>query len=243
MTEDRRMTVAEHLHDLRRTILIGGGAWAIATAIAFIYNGALLWFLLRPLRAVLTHVNHATDIPIFTSPTAGFTIPFKVALCAGFVMALPIILWQVWDFVSPALRKTERRFALPLLVSGVALFLLGAVVAYLVMPIGLSFLVSFPGSAASYLPDVEQYISFFLLLVMVFGLTFELPIVVILLGLLGIVSSKWLRGRRPMLWVGLAFIALIVTPGSDPFTPAVLFVPLVVLLEASMLVLDKGLHK
>ena len=158
-------------------------------------------------------------------------------------MALPIILWQVWTFVSPGLKPAERKFAWPFIVSALTLFAAGGAFAYFVMPIGLNFLAGFLGGNATFLPDLNSYLTFFTLLIVIFGATFELPIAIILLGMLGIVSSRFLRARRKGIWVGIIFVALVVTPGADPFTPTALFIPLIILFEASILVLDKVLKR
>lgn len=242
---DRRMTIVEHLEELRRVLIISGAAWIVATIVAFVFHGWLFDILLHPLNIVASqnHKNFLVPGAIFTSPTEGLTIPLKISAYAGVILALPVILWQLWTFVAPGLRPVERRFAGPFIASSLVLFAVGACFAYFVMPIGLNFLAGFLGGNATYLPDINQYLDFLMLLVLAFGVTFELPIVVILLGLLGVVSSRWLRRRRRAVWVGIVFVALVVTPGADPFTPTALFIPLIVLFEASILVLDKVLKR
>jgi sec-independent protein translocase protein TatC len=242
VNDERRMTVIEHLEELRRCLAISLGAWIAATILAFAFNGRLLDLLERPIKGVLaSHHQHLLPggAPIVTSPTEPLTIPLKVSAIAGLVIALPVILWQMWSFVSPGLRPAERRFALPFGISAIVLFAVGACFAYFVMPIGLGFLAGFLGGNATFLPDLNAYLNFFTLLIVVFGVTFEMPIAVILLGLLGLVSSRWLSRRRKGIWVAIIFVALVVTPGADPFTPTALFVPLILLFEASILVLDK----
>jgi sec-independent protein translocase protein TatC len=235
----RRMTVVEHLEELRRVLLISAVAWLVATVVAFIFHGAIVEFLLRPLTTVLGKTNHITSTAIFTSPTEGLSIPIKISAIVGLIGALPVILWQVWGFVAPGLRPVERRFVGPFVVSATLLFVAGAAFAYFVMPIGLNFLATFLGNSAVYLPDINSYLSFLLLLIVAFGVTFELPVVVILLGIVGIVSSRRLRSKRKAIWVGIIVAALVVTPGADPYTPTALFVPLILFFEASILILDK----
>jgi sec-independent protein translocase protein TatC len=237
VNEERRMTIIEHLEELRRVLMISVGAWVAATIGVFIFRNPVLDVLERPIKHVLH--GHVFQQPIVTNITEPLTIPLKVSAIAGFAVALPVILWQVWTFVSPGLRPAERKFAWPFVVSAVALFGAGGAFAYFVMPIGLNFLAGFLGGNATFLPDLNSYLTFFTLLIVIFGATFELPIVIILLGMLGIVSSRWLRSRRKGIWVGIIFTALVITPGADPFTPTALFVPLIVLFEASILILDK----
>ncbi|HVS42643.1 MAG TPA: twin-arginine translocase subunit TatC [Candidatus Dormibacteraeota bacterium] len=238
------MTIIEHLEELRRVLMISAGAWVVATTGCFFFRNWLFDFLERPIKTVLRNQHqHLTPTPIITQVTEPLTIPLKVSAIAGFAVALPIILWQVWTFVSPGLKPAERKFAWPFIVSAVILFAAGGAFAYFVMPIGLNFLAGFLGSNATFLPDLNSYLTFFTLLIVIFGATFELPIAILLLGMLGIVSSRMLRSRRKGIWVGIVFVALVVTPGADPFTPTALFIPLIVLFEASILILDKVMKR
>ena len=238
------MTLVQHLEELRRVLLISAVAWVVATVLAFVFHGAIFDFLLRPLTTVLGRTNnHITSTAVFTSPTEGLTIPVKISAIAGFIGALPVILWQVWTFVAPGLRPVEKKFVGPFVASAFLLFLGGAAFAYFVMPIGLNFLATFLGNSAVYLPDINSYLSFLVLLIVAFGVTFELPVVVILLGVVGIVSSKLLRRKRKVIWVGIVAASLLVTPGADPYTPTALFIPLIIFFEASVLILDKALKR
>lgn len=247
MNDERRMTILEHLEELRRVLMISVGAWVVATTGCFFFRGWVFDFLERPIKNVLRNQhqhlvgggNLDLTSPIVTGVTETLTIPLKVSAIAGFAVALPIILWQVWTFVAPGLKPAERKFAWPFIVSAVVLFAAGGAFAYFVMPIGLNFLAGFLGTNATFLPDLNSYLTFFTLLIVIFGATFELPIAILLLGLLGIVSSRFLRARRKGIWVGIIFVALVVTPGADPFTPTALLIPLIVLFEASILILDK----
>lgn len=233
------MTIVEHLEELRRVLIVSAIAWAVATTAAFVFHAAIFDFLLRPLTTVLAKTNHLTSTAIFTSPTEGLTIPIKISALVGLIGSMPVTLWQVWTFVAPGLRPVERKFVGPFIASALLLFAGGSAFAYFVMPIGLNFLATFLGPSAIYLPDINSYLSFLLLLIIAFGVTFELPVVIILLGLLGIVSSRRLRARRKGIWVGIIFAALVVTPGADPYTPTALFIPLILFFEASVLILDR----
>ncbi|MDQ6855957.1 MAG: twin-arginine translocase subunit TatC [Candidatus Dormibacteraeota bacterium] len=240
----RHMTLVQHLEELRRVLLISAIAWILATILAFVFHGAIFDFLLRPLTTVLGKTNnHITSTAIFTTPTEGLTIPVKISAIAGLIGAMPVILWQVWTFVAPGLRPVEKKFVGPFVASAFLLFVGGAAFAYYVMPIGLNFLATFLGNSAVYLPDINSYLSFLLLLIVAFGVTFELPVVVILLGVVGLVSSKLLRRKRKGIWVGIIATSLVVTPGADPYTPLALFIPLIIFFEASVLILDKALKR
>src|SRR3984885_6916895 len=217
------------------------GAWLIGTAIAFIFNGFFLGILLHPLHTVLanSHSIIPNDEAIITSPTEGLTVPLKISAVVGIVIALPIVLWQVWSFVSPGLRPKERKFVGPFIASALVLFAAGAVFAYFIMPLGLNFLTNFLSGHAVYFPDINSYIGFFLIIVFIFGITFEMPIVLVLLGLLGLVSSKKLKGWRKIAYVAIIIVSLVITPGADPFTPTLLAIPLLLLYEVSIIVLQR----
>jgi sec-independent protein translocase protein TatC len=241
VNDEGRMTIIEHLEELRKVLMIAVGAWVVATIGCFFFRNWLFDILERPIKTVLRnqHQHLLPPTPIVTGVTETLTIPLKVSAIAGFAVSLPIIVWQVWTFVSPGLRPAERKFAWPFIVSAVTLFAAGSTFAYFVMPVGLNFLAGFLSGNATFLPDLNSYLTFFTLLIVIFGATFELPIAILLLGMLGIVSSRWLRSRRKGIWVGIVFVALVVTPGADPFTPTALFLPLIALFEASVLILDK----
>jgi sec-independent protein translocase protein TatC len=241
--DERRMTVVEHLQDLRRVLIVSLSVWAAGTVVAAVFNHFLLGVLEYPLTHVLATHNHLISKPIITSPTELVTIPVEVAMVGGLVIALPVILWQLWTFVSPGLRRAERRFALPLVASALILFGAGACLAYFLMPLWLNLLTSIVGGNAIFFPDLNQYLSFLTLLIVAFGVTFELPVVIVLLGLLGVISSGWLRRRRKWAWGVIVLGAELVTPGVDPFTPLVLALPLVGLFELSVLVLAKPLRR
>ena len=241
--DERRMTIVEHLEELRRVLIISGAAWVVATIVAFIFNRQVISFLERPIVDVLGQGNHLVKKPILTDPLETITVPLKISSIVGIIAALPVIVWQFWGFVKPGLRPVERRFAGPFIASSLILFGVGAAFAYLVMPLGLNFLANFLGNDIEFLPNLNEYLSFLMILILVFGVTFELPVVIVLLGVLGIVSSKWLRARRKGIYVGIIFTALIVTPGADPFTPTALAIPLLVLFEVSIVILSRVLKR
>jgi sec-independent protein translocase protein TatC len=231
--EERRMTVIEHLEELRRVLIISLIAWAVATVIGFIISGFVLEIVLGPVKQVI-----GPGKPLFfTSPIDKFFLYFKVGIFTGFILASPVILWQVWTFVAPGLRRNERRFAIGFVASAVALFAMGIGFAFFAMPIALRFLIGIGTPDIQYLPIAGSYINFVLILIAVFGVTFELPLAMTMLGLAGIVSAKFLSRNRLKFWVGIFAGANMVTPGIDPFTPTLLTLPLIILFELSILVI------
>ena len=231
--DERRMTIIEHLEELRRVLIISLIAWAVATLIGFLLSGVVLEIVLGPIK----HVLGAGKVLYFTGPIDKFFLYFKVGIFTGFILASPIILWQVWTFVAPGLHRNERRFAIGFVSSAVVLFAMGIAFSFFAMPIALRFLIGIGTSDIQYLPIAASYINFVLILIAIFGVTFELPLAMTLLGLAGIVSARFLARNRFKFWLGIFAGANMVTPGVDPFTPTLLTLPLVILFEASILVI------
>ena len=239
--DERRMTIVQHLEGGGGVRIWGMGAWGAGMGMACLFNGCVISLLLQPLKTTLkgSHSIVPGGKAVFFTPTEGLTVPLKVSAVVGIVIALPIVLWQIWKFVSPGLRPKERKFVGPFIASALLLFAGGAAFAYFIMPVGLNFLTNFLSGNAVYLPDINSYIGFFLVVVFIFGITFEMPVAIVLLGLLGFVSSKKLKGWRKISYVGIIVVALVITPGADPFTPTALEIPLLILYEASLIVLQR----
>src|SRR2546429_4239298 len=227
------MTVLEHLEELRRVLIISLISWAVGTIIGFAISGFVLEILLQPVRAVIG----GQHIVYFTGPIDKFFLYFKVGIFTGFILSSPVILWQVWTFVAPGLHRNERRFAVGFVTSAVLLFAIGIGFAFFAMPIALRFLIGFGTSEIQYLPLASSYINFVLILIAIFGVTFELPLAMTMLGLAGIVSARTLSSQRFKFWIGIFAGAAMVTPGVDPVTPTLLAVPLIILFEISILVI------
>ena len=222
------MSVVEHLEDLRRALIIALIAWGVATIAAIFVSGRVISFLVT--RAGL---NHA----IYLQPGGGVILQLKVAMYIGVVLAAPVIIQQVWWFVSPGLQPKERRFVLPLVVATIVFFAIGVGVAMFALPLYIKVLNSLSPAEVTYLPDVTELVGFVLIMVIGFGLVFELPVVLFVLGMLRIISSRWLYKRRPYWFLGLGVLANFLTPGVDPLTPMIMFVPLYIFFEATALLL------
>ena len=226
--DDDRMSVIEHLEALRRVLIISLIAWGIATVASIFLSGHVITFLLD--RSGLHH-------GVYLQPGGGVLLQLKVALYIGVVLASPVIIQQLWWFVSPGLHPRERRFILPLIVATIFFFALGVAVAVFALPLYLNVLNRFSPPDVTYLPDLSQFISFVLLMVIGFGIVFELPVVLFVLGMLRITNSRWLYKRRPYFFLGLGLLANFLTPGADPLTPLIMFIPLYVFFEGTALLL------
>jgi sec-independent protein translocase protein TatC len=226
--EEQRMSIIEHLEALRRMLIISLVAWALATVAAFFISGRVITLLVN--QAGLTHV-------VYLQPAGGVLNQLKVAMYIGIIISAPIVIQQVWWFVSPGLHPHERRFVLPLVIATVFFFALGVAVAVFALPLYLRILNSFSPTNVTYLPDLGAFISFVLLMVIGFGLIFELPVVLFVLGMLRIISSRWLYKNRAWWFLGLGLLANFLTPGVDPITPLIMFIPLYVFYEGTSLLL------
>jgi len=222
------MSVLQHLEALRRALIISLIAWAITTVGSLFLAGKVIGLLVD--RAGIGHA-------IFLAPAGGVLLQLKVAMYIGIVLAAPVVIQQVWWFVSPGLHPHERRFVLPMVVATVIFFAIGVSVAVFALPLYLKVLNSLSPPNVVYLPDITQLVSFVLVMVIGFGLVFELPVVLFVLGMLRIISSKWLYKTRAYWFLGLGILANFLTPGVDPLTPMIMFIPLYLFYEGTALLL------
>ena len=226
--EEQRMSVIEHLEALRRMLIVIIVAWGITTIAGFVVSGQVVEWLVS--RAGLGHA-------VYLGPGSFVLTRLQVAIYIGFIIAAPVVIQQIWWFVSPGLHRNERKLTLPLIVATIFFFGLGVAAALYALPLYIRVLNSFAPTNVTYLADVAQLVGFILLMVIGFGVVFELPVVLVVLGLLGIVRSRWLYKNRIWWFVGLALVANFLTPGVDPLTPLLMFVPLYIFFEMSALVL------
>ena len=222
------MSVIEHLEALRRVLIVSLIAWAAATVFAFFISSRVIDLLIT--RAGLHNA-------VYLQPAGGILNELKVAMYIGVIIAGPVVIQQIWWFISPGLHPNERRFVLPLVVATVFFFLVGVAVAIFALPLYLRVLNSFAPPDVHYLPDLSQFLSFVLLMVIGFGIVFELPVVLFVLGMLRIVNTRWLYKRRPYFFLALGLVANFLTPGADPLTPLIMFIPLYVFFEGTTLLL------
>ncbi len=228
--DDARMSIVEHLEDLRRALIISLIGWIAMTIVAFVFWKPILEFLIR--RANLTESGL-----IFLAPTGGFMIGLKIAFVVGLVAAAPVIIWQIWWFVSPGLHDHEKRLIVPLIGATSFFFLLGVGFAMFSLPLIMRVLTGFAPPELRYLPDGNELLGFVMLITISFGIVFELPVVLYTLGLLRIISSRWLYRHRAYWVVGLGLLANFMTPGGDPLTPLLVFVPMWFFWESTALLL------
>ena len=226
------MSLVDHLSELRRRIGISLLAVALGTVVGFFFSAQLITFLKAPLNL---------DKPlVYTGLGDAFFINLKLAIVVGIVLAMPVLLWQLWAFISPGLTREERRLARPWVPLALAFFVIGVVVAYVILPFASTFLLSFSSPDLQPLITASEYFGFVTTLCLVFGLVMEYPIVLVLLAKVGIITSARLRSSRRVVILAIAIISAVVTPGGDPISPTVLGVTMYLLYEFSIVLIRLG---
>jgi sec-independent protein translocase protein TatC len=227
------MPFLDHLEELRWRIIYSLLALGVAVGLGFwlAVQYDAVGLLARPILPLIPEHKLA-----FLHPSEGFTVILDTAMTFGFVLASPVIIYQVWAFLAPALKKHERRVGLGVLFSGLVLFVSGAALAYfVVVPLALPWLFSFGGPSLVPLITAEDYFSFIFAMVLTFGVSFELPIVILALATLGIVTPMFLTKYRRHAIVLIVIVGAFLTPGDMVWTTIALSVPLYGLYELSVL--------
>ena len=230
--ENTQETFISHLIELRSRLLRSIVAIVVVLVCLFPWAKDIYAALAAPLLKALPHGSTmiATDV------TGTFLVPLKVTLMAAFLIALPYVLYQMWAFVAPGLYHHEKRLALPVIFSSVIFFALGMAFAYfIVFPIAFGFFAGYTPTGVQMMTDIDKYLSFVLTMFIAFGITFEVPVVVIVLVRLGVVKLETLRSIRGYVVVGAFVVGAIFTP-PDILSQVMLAVPLWLLFELGLLV-------
>jgi len=223
------VTLIEHFEELRKRLFIALAAWVVGSSVAFVFRFMILDWLKEPLPASMT-LN-------YFSVLEPFTVSMQIAAFFGVVLASPVIIGQVWGFVAPGLYAEERRYALPFVLFGVLAFVAGAAFAYyVVLPFTIPVLLGFLGSEAVGLLSIGRYIATILMLMGMFGLMFEMPVVGFLFARIGLVTHAGLVKSRRWAIVGGMALAAVITPTGDPFNLALVAIPLIALFEVTVVV-------
>ncbi len=231
----QRMSLVAHLTELRRRVMISTIAVAVGAVVGFLLYNRVLSFLQQPYCDLKAQKKLAgTCNFVITDPLEGVTTRFKVSAYIGLALALPIVLWQVWRFITPGLHPKEKRYAIPFIVSSVLLFMLGGLIAVLTFPQALSFLISVSGDQVETLFGPARYISLYTLIMLAFGVAFEFPVVLVFLQVANVLTpGKLLRTWRIAV-VGIFIVAAVITPSQDPYSLLGMAVPMTVFYFASI---------
>jgi sec-independent protein translocase protein TatC len=225
------MPLVAHLAELRRRLIISIIAVVIGGIVGFLLYNRILGILIRP----YTDVTGKTDF-VFFDPLEAFATRLKVAAWSGVFMASPVVLWQLWRFITPGLHKKEKRYAIPFIVSSILLFLLGGVVAMFTFKSALRFLIGVGGDHLTPLFSASKFLSLIILMIIAFGVAFEFPVLLVCLELAGVLTSRRLRKwRRPAIVV-IVSVAAVITPSQDPYSLFAMAVPMYIFYEASILI-------
>lgn len=232
------MTLVEHLTELRQRIIKSVIAIVVGGVVIAIFYDQIFDALIEPYCAALEEIDEESFLEgcglVQTEPLEGFSLYFTVVGYGGLMLAIPFILWQVWQFVVPGLYPHERKYAVPFVGSGALLFFFGSGLAYWSIPRALGFLLDIGGDNLISLLSPAPYISFVIKMLVAFGLGFQFPLILILLQLIGVVTAEQLRSGRRYAIVGIVVLVAVLTPSGDPITLGVLSVPMYVFYEAAI---------
>lgn len=236
------MTLMEHLSELRNRLVIS--VIAVAAGMAIIggpFYQPVQDFLIEPYCDSIEDDNRAVDEAqqcglLQTDPVEGLSVRFKVAAYGGIALAMPVLLWQLWRFVSPGLYAKEKRYAIPFVVSALVLFFMGASIAYWTLPRALEFLGSIGGDNLTQFYSPGKYFQLVTYMMLAFGAGFEFPILLIFLQLAGILQPGTLADGRRYAYVLICVLVAVVTPSGDPFSMLALSVPMVIFYEISIVI-------
>ena len=233
--DDARMSLMEHLTELRDRIIKVVIAVVIGMLISFLLYDQLFDFLLRPY--VEAGTNSLSDGKLLAlDPLEGFGVRMKIAAYGGIFIAMPVILWQLWRFITPGLYDHEKRLAIPFMVSALTLFFLGAGIAYYTLPQALNFLQDIGGDniVTAYAPG--KYFTLITYMMLAFGVGFEFPIVLVFAQMMGVLTPATLRRSRRYAIVGICVLVAVITPSGDPISMLALSGPMIVFYEVSILI-------
>ena len=223
----------DHLQEFRKRLIICLVVVATAALACYNYVDDIIALLSGPAGKLY-----------FMNPSEVFFTYMEIALYAGILFTLPVLLYEVWAFVAPALWPEERRAVLVILPTAVILFYVGLVFAYyLVIPAAVTFFMGFATQTLQPMFSLESYLSFILALTLPFGFIFELPLIVVFLAKIGLVTGDFLKGNRKILIVIAFIFAAVVSPTTDIFTQTMIAVPLIVLYEISLFIVCKVMQK
>ena len=225
---DKELSLMQHLTELRSRLMITSFGVLIATVIAFVFAKDIILALEAP-----AHLGKPLQL---ISPTEGFTTYMRVSLFTGIALAMPVILYEIYAYVDPALRPKERRFLLTLGPFVLLLFVGGMAFCYfLLLPNAINFLFTFGSDVFEAAPRASEYISFVTTFILGVGLVFEMPVIILAVTRIGLVKRSWLAKQRRYVFLMVFVLGAIITPTPDPFNQSLVAIPMYLLFEVGML--------
>ncbi len=236
MNDERRQSILEHLEEFRWRVVKSAIALVVTSVVAFVFRDWILDLLVQPYR----DIGGDAEL-IALKPTEAFGSAMRLAFFGGLLLASPVLLYQVWAFINPALNQKERRWTIPIVAALVVLFIGGVTFAYWVLPRGLEFFASVLD--VEFRLQITEYLKFVTLFMLVFGLSFEFPVFLYATAAAGIVSSEKLAAGRRWAVTIIVIVAAVVTPTGDPYTLLLLSVPLYLMYEITIWLIRWTLRK
>jgi len=234
--DDSSMSLMEHLEELRWRIFKSLIAIVVGGIVAFIFREPILHFLTYPLpKTADAALRSAGDKLIVTGLAEGFTVYLKLSFAVGFLVALPVILYQVWAFISPGLYEREKKNAVPFIFIGIVMFIAGIALGFVVLQYPVAWLINFASDSFTPLITADSYFTFVAFFLLAFGIVFEIPLVLTFMARIGLVTSQTLTRRRPAAHIGMWIAATFLTPGADLYSPIILGVAMSCLFELTII--------
>ena len=232
------MTFIEHLAELRSRIVKALAGVAMGAIVVLIAYEQILEFLVQPYVDLCTaRASLKCDGSLYSfGPVEGFTARMRISAYGGLILAMPIVTWQVWRFIVPALSAREKRYSVPFIVSSVTLFLVGGAMAYWTLDKALEFLIAWSGSEVNQTYQISKYISLVALMVLAFGVGFLLPVLVVFLQLVGVVTPQTLLRQWRTATMVIFALSAVITPSGDPISMLALAVPMTLLYLVAVLI-------
>ena len=227
-----KMSFLEHLDELRKRIIWAAVSIGVGFVIAFFFHNELFAFVMRPLQAGLP----AGQKLIYTEPTEAFVLHLTIAAIAGLVLALPLVMTQVWMFIAPGLYSHEKRMAIPFVVMSSVFFIIGAAFShYVVFPLTWTFFVSFTTDYLTFMPRIEPAFSLYIKMLLAFGAVFQMPTIVLFLAKMGVVTAGFLWRHTKYALLIIVIVSAVVTPDGGGVSLVAMSVPLFFLYMFSIL--------
>ncbi len=224
-------TLVGHLAELRICLIRSLIAIFLVGLVCFAYSEFIFDIIRTPITKYLPNQGL-----IFTAPMDKFMAHIKIAVFGGIILSSPVWFYNLWRFISPGLYEHERKYAIGFIGSAVLLFSGGVLICYnLILPVTFEYLMNFGGSVDKPMITIDQYLSFFMTMILVFGISFELPLVLVVLGMMGVVSQQFLKDKRRYAVVLLSVFSALITPSPDAMSMLLLLVPMVLLYEVAVI--------
>jgi sec-independent protein translocase protein TatC len=229
-----RMSLGDHLGEFRRRLMISILAVVIAATVVFVVAPNIIHWLIQ-----FYNDSAPKGTPnkfIFTGPLDAFATRLKIATYGGIVLAMPVWLWELWRFITPGLNPKEKKYAVPFIISSIALFALGGAMALLTLQPALTFLLGIGGADLQPLLTADKYISLVSLMILAFGLAFEFPIILMFLLIARVLTTQQLRKWRRIAIVVIVAFAAVITPSQDPYSLFAMAIPMYIFYEMCIII-------